>query len=141
MTTNGITTFKWEQLARRQKIYIGAAVVLLVIIIGALVVDRFQAWEQTRVYEQQAAQAERDKEAALTQAAKVAAQIKVREEELAKVEVKKDAKQKDVEKARGDVDRYRAEYERAVRSRVAEAPSTDDLCAQLAAAGHPCQPR
>lgn len=121
---------------------LAAAVVL--VIAGMMVsgwVAAGRSWLETRVYERQAAEAERQKDAALTQAAKIAATIKVREEELVKVEVKKDAKQKDVDKARSDVDRDRAEYERAVRSRIANAPSTDDLCAQLAAAGHACQTR
>lgn len=121
---------------------LAAAVVL--VIAGMMVsgwVAAGRSWLETRVYERQAAEAERQKDAALTQAAKIATTIKVREDELAKVEVKKDAKQKDVDQARSDVDRDRAEYERAVRSRIANAPSTDDLCTQLAAAGHACQPR
>lgn len=136
---DSIETFQWAQLAKRQKIYIIAAAVLVVIIIGSLAFDSYRSWSQIHTYEQQAAQAERDKDEALTEAAKTASVIKVREEELAKVEVKRDAKKQEVDKAKSNVARDTADYERAVHARVPNAPSTDDLCARLAAAGHPCR--
>jgi hypothetical protein len=139
--SDSFQTFQWEQLARRQKIWIIAAAAIVVVLVGWSWLETFQTWQEVRVYERQAEQARQEKDEALANVAKIATQIKIREQELEKVEVKRDAKKADVEKARVDVDRDRAEYERAVRARVTNAPSTDELCERLAASGHPCQPR
>lgn len=131
----------WSDLSGAQKFI---AIALFVLIVGAIASSWWQtfgAWNEIRGYRNAAIKAEREKDEAIEAAAKIATQIKVREEELLKVEVKRDAKKQDVEKARTDVERDRSDYDAAVRSRVPEAPSTDELCARFAAAGHPCQPR
>ena len=131
----------WADLSASQKFVAIALVLLMFGAIGASWINTFKTWQEVRVYERQAEQARQEKDEALANVAKIATQIKIREQELEKVEVKRDAKKSDVEKARVDVDRDRAEYERAVRARVTDAPSTDELCERLAASGHPCQPR
>lgn len=131
----------WADMTGSQKWVTVALVGLVIAAVVASWVNTFQTWQEIRVYERQAQEAKFEKEEALTNAAKILTQIKVREQELEKVEVKRDAKRSEVEKVRGDVARDRAEYDRAVRSRVTDAPSTDELCARLAASGHPCQPR
>lgn len=141
MTGTSIETFQWEQLARRQKIYIVGALMLLVSLIGYGVFDHFRLTGAVRESENAAIKAEREKDDALAEASKIATQVKVREEELAKVEVKRDAKKQEVEKAKSDVADARAGYDAAVKHRRPDAPSTDELCAYLAANGHPCQPQ
>lgn len=134
-------TFQWRQLARRQKIYIVAAGVVLVLIIAALGVDKLMRWNEIHKYEAAAAEADRQKEAALKLAADTAAKIKIAEEQLDKKEVQKDVAKDEIKKGDEQLSRSRADYERAVHERLPNVPSTDDLCRQLAAAGHPCNPR
>ena len=134
-------TFQWSQLAKRQKIYIAAAVVMVVVIVSALAIDKYVRWSEVREFENAAAAAKRDKEAALELAAETATKLLVAEEQLEKVEVKHNATKDEIKVGEQQISRSRAEYERAVRDRVPTAPSTDELCRQLAAAGHPCNPR
>jgi hypothetical protein len=131
---------RWEQLARRQKIWIVAGLVLVTIVVGSLVWDAWELHSEIHGYENDAAQARRDKEDALAKAANVASQLRVKEQEQAKVEANRDVKANEVKAARSDVDRARDDYGRAQRSHRSETPSTDSLCAELAAAGHPCYP-
>lgn len=135
---DNLATFQWQQLARRQKIYMIAAAVLVVLVIGGFVIDDLRASLELRAAKKETLEAKRDKDEALAQAAKIVSTIKIREEELAKVEAKKDAKKQEVDQAKRDVDRARAEYDRAVVARDPIIPSTDDLCRRLADAGHPC---
>lgn len=129
----------WADLSASQK-FIGVALVLLMI--GTVVaswVNTFQSWSEVGVYENQAAEAEKEKEAALELASEVAATIVVREEELAKVEVKRNEKKGEVKRDVDAVARDRAEYDRAVRERLPNVPSSGELCRRLAALGHPCR--
>jgi hypothetical protein len=137
---DGYQIFKWEQLARRQKLYVAAAGVVLLGFVIWVVADKYRSWAELREFENAAAEAKREKEAALEQAADVASQVQVREEELGKIEVKRDAKKGEIKNAVDRVARDRAEYDRAVRERRKDIPSTKQLCDELAALGHPCRP-
>lgn len=128
----------WADMSAAQK-FVGIALALLVaaVIVGSWW-NTFQAWSEIRVYERQAAKANQEKAAALELAAKVANTIRIREEELKKIEVKRNEKLGEVKDLADDAARDRAEYERAVRERLREVPSTDELCRQLAALGYGC---
>lgn len=131
----------WADLSGAQK-FIAIALVLL--IIGSLAGswwNTFSTWSEIRVYRAEANAAIKERNAALAEAAKIATQIRVREEELEKIEVKRDAKIEDVKAAGDVVARDRAEYDRAVRERVPDIPSTEQLCDSLKSLGYPCQPR
>lgn len=137
---DGIETFKWEQLARRQKIYIAAGAVLVAIVVGSLVWDDLKVKIENHELEKTAAQADRDKHEALDLAAKTASKIQIAEQQLSKVEDKKNVQKSEIDKGAGVISRDRAEYDRAVHDRLPNVPSTDALCKQLADAGHPCYP-
>jgi flagellar biosynthesis/type III secretory pathway M-ring protein FliF/YscJ len=140
---DGSETFHWQQLAGRQKLYIAAGALLLLIILGGVAWDSISARLETSRFEREAAEAQRQKDEALEAAAKIAGEIRIKEDELLKVEVKRDAKSDEVKSVKADVDRRRADYDaaRQQRTKPSEAPSSDELCARLAALGHPCNPR
>lgn len=146
MTQVSVTTALrdlWRDMSGAQKWVTVSMIALFVVVLVASWVNTIQTWSEIRGFEQQATKAEQEKDAALEQAAQIATQIKVREEELGKVEVKQDAKRDEVKAANDAVAHDRDEYERAVKHRTPsdQVPSTDQLCKQLAAAGHPCYPR
>lgn len=131
----------WSDLSSAQKF---VAVALAVMIVGSLVGswwNTFSTWSEIRVYRAEANAAIKERNEALAEAAKIATQIRIREEELEKIEVKRDAKIEDVKAAGDVVARDRAEYDRAVRERVPDIPSTEQLCNSLKSLGYPCQPR
>lgn len=130
----------WADLSGAQKFVTVALVALIAIALIGSWVNTFQTWSEIRVYEKAAIEAQRDKAAALERAAKIASDIKIREEALKKVEEKRDVKKTEVKNAADVVSRDRAEYDRAVRERRADVPSTDQLCRELAALGYACQP-
>lgn len=131
----------WYDLSTGQKFVSFALVALVAVALAASWLNTFRTWGEVRVYEREATKARQQRDDALEKAAKIANVIKIREEELAKVEVKRDAKSEEVKRAAEDVKRDRAEYERAVRERRPDAPSTDELCRELGALGYPCYPR
>lgn len=144
---DGTQTFQWSALAKQTKVYIIAAAVLLVIIIGSLIWDDVRVSWQVRtaekaadVAEAKANQAERDKNAALDLAAKTASKIQIAEEQLSKTEGQRDVQKNDIQRGNQKLSTSRAEYDRAVHERLPTVPSTDALCKQLANAGHPCYP-
>jgi hypothetical protein len=130
----------WADLSGAQKFVLVALVALIAIALIGSWVNTFQTWSEIRVYEKAAIEAQRDKAAALEHAAKIASDIKIREEALAKVEEKRNEKELEVKRGAVVVGRDRAEYERAVRERRQDVPSTKQLCDELAALGYPCQP-
>lgn len=138
---NEIVSDLWADLSASQKFVSLALVALIVVAIAGSWWNTFQTWSEVRVHEREAAKARQERDVALEKAAKIANVIKIREEELAKVEVKRDAKSEEVKRAAEDVKRDRAEYERSVRERRPDAPSTDELCRELGALGYPCYPR
>lgn len=129
----------WADLSGAQKFVAVALGLVIVFAVAGSWLNTFRTWDQIRGLENAAIEAKREKDDALEQAAKVASTIKIREEELAKVEVKRDAKKQEIDKARSDVARDRAEYDAAVKYRRQDIPSTDELCRQLAAVNHPCR--
>ncbi len=131
----------WIDLSSAQKFIMCVAVLAVFGIVSGSLLDSFRSRQETKVYEAQAAEAERTKNEALTKAADIAQTVKVREEELAKLVEKRDVKNGEVKQSRDAVSAARADYERAVRARRPDAPSSDELCRELAAAGHACQPR
>jgi len=129
----------WDQLTGWQKTKI---ILLIIVVLGALagfIWDDLKASSQIRAAQKEAAQAERDKDAALQRAAAIAAELKVREEALAKIEVQKNDKQNEVNQADKVTADARADYDRAVQQHRTVTPGTDELCADLAALVHPCQ--
>lgn len=136
--TDGYATFRWEQLARRQKLYIGAAVVLLAAVFAYGVYDRFRLWSEIRVYERERIEAGRQAQEALLTAEKIAREKVEVEKQLAEKESKRDGKVTEVEAARVKVLDDRLELNRAVRERRTDNPSAEQLCAELKSLGYPC---
>jgi septal ring factor EnvC (AmiA/AmiB activator) len=138
MTIREEFTIAWNELTGGQK----AIVLAVVIVIAGLTVSGWidSAWSFARVqrYKTQAENARRDADDALQRAAKIASDIKVREDELNKVEAKRDEKQNEVDKADQGVRDARSDYERAVRDARPDTPGTDELCAELKQLGYPC---
>jgi hypothetical protein len=114
-----------------------------VIVIAGLTVsgwiDSAVSWSKVRRAESRAETAERDRDEALRNAARIAADIRAREEALKQVEAKRDEKQIEADKAHRNTLDARAEYDRAVREQRPDTPGTDELCAELAALGYPCK--
>ncbi len=131
-------TFKWEQLASRQKIYIAAAAILLVAFIAYGLVDRFRLYSEVRQYEREAVIAKAEASTALEAAAKIAREKVEQEKKLAEIEVKRDGKITEVEAAKVRVIDDRLELNRAVRERRTDNPTPQQLCTELAALGIPC---
>lgn len=129
----------WADMSGAQKWVLIALVLGCVAAIIGSWANTFQAWQEIRVYERQAVKAEQEKNEALEKAAKIASSIRVKEEELFKVEVKRDEKVAEVKRAGDIVARDRADYDRAVRERVPSVPSSDELCASLKSLGYPCK--
>lgn len=132
-------TFKWEQLARRQKIYIAAVVILLIAFIGYGLVDRFRLNSEIKVFEKERIEAGRQAQAALAQAEKIAREKTEVEKKLAEKESERDGKVTEVEAAKVQVINDRLELNRAQRERRGDNPSPEQLCSELAALGYPCQ--
>jgi hypothetical protein len=130
----------WADLSASQKFIAIALVVLMIGALAASWLNTFQTWNTVRQYENQAIKADREKVEALEKVAKIAGELKKREEDVAKDEAKRDEQKVEVKKGAVVIDRDRAEYERAVRERRTDSPSTDQLCRELAALGYPCQP-
>ena len=136
--TDSYTTFKWEQLARRQKIYIFAAVVLFTVLIGYGLVDRYRLHSEVRQFERDAKIAKAEAVVALEAAAKIAKEKVEHEKKLAEVEAKRDGKVTEVEAAKVAVANDRLELNRVRRERRGDNPSPEQLCDELAALGYPC---
>jgi hypothetical protein len=132
-------TFKWEQLASRQKIYIAAAAVLIIGIAIWAGVDKYQSWQSVRQYEQAATTAKREAADALLNAEKIAREKVEVEKKLAETEGKRDVKRKEEFEAKARSADARLEYNRALRERRGDNPTVAQLCAELAALGHPCE--
>lgn len=137
--TDGIETFRWEQLARRQKIYIGCAAVLLVVITGYAIVERARMSAEVKKFERDAIIAKGEAQAALESAAKIAREKVEQEKQLAEVEAKRDGKINEVEAAKVRNASDRLELNRARRERRGDNPSPEQLCGELAALGYPCE--
>lgn len=131
----------WFSLTPGRRWVVVAIVALLAGLMVSGWVDSLRAWQQIRVFEREAAAAKRTAAEKIEAAAKIATEIRKREAELDKLEVKRNEKQKELDKAAGNVSRDRAEYDRAVRESRPDAPSTEQLCDELAALGYPCQQR
>lgn len=130
----------WSDLSGAQKFVTIALAVLAVVLVVGSWINTFQAWSEIRVYENDAIKARQEKDEALEAARKIASNIKVREEALGKVEVKQNETKDEIKRGESDIARGRAEYERAVRERRPDVPSTDELCAELKQLGYPCYP-
>ncbi len=128
----------WRDLSGAQRFVTVSLVALFVGLLVTSWVNTFQTWSEVRVYEQQAAKAEMERVEALERAAEIASQIKIREQEVFNVEAKRDAKAEEVKQVAEIVQRERDNYERAVRYRLPNTPSTSQLCADLAGLGYPC---
>lgn len=132
-------TIFWNELAGGQKFLLiaAAAVVSLVLISGWA--TSFSTWNETRKLEREANHAKADAKDALEKAAKIAREKIAAERKLAELEAMIDGKETEAEKAHLDALDARAEYERSLRERRGDDPSTEQLCAELAALGYACQ--
>ncbi|MEQ1643755.1 MAG: hypothetical protein ABL959_09955 [Pyrinomonadaceae bacterium] len=136
--TDSYTTFRWEQLARRQKIYIVAAVVLLTGLIVYGLVDRYRLHSEVRQFERDAKIAKGEAVVALEAAEKLARKVVEQEKQLAEKEAKRDGKVNEVEAAKVKVASDRLELNRVRRERRGDNPSPEQLCTELDALGYPC---
>ncbi|QQS33509.1 MAG: hypothetical protein IPM50_02690 [Acidobacteriota bacterium] len=128
----------WASMVWPQRLIVIGGAVLVVVMLVASWATTFSTWREVRGFEKAAAAAKREKEAALATAARVAETIKIREQELVRIEAKRDVQNTEVEIDAADVARARAEYERSVRDRRADSPTVADLCRELAELGYPC---
>lgn len=136
--TDSNETFRWEQLANRQKIYIAAVILLLVGFAVFALMDRYRLNQEVKIFEQQAVTAKREAVTALENAAKIAKEKVEQEKKLAEIEVKRDGKNNEVAASRVRVADERLELNRVRRERRGDNPSPDQLCAELDALGYSC---
>jgi HAMP domain-containing protein len=130
--------FLWVELTGTQKlIAAGLALVLAFAAISGWV-DSAWSYAKVRKLENQAEKDKRDAAEKLAAAAKIAADIKVRELALEKIEAKRNEKQTEVGRAAENTNSDRGAYERAVRDARPDTPSADELCRELAGLGYPC---
>lgn len=129
----------WGDLTGRQQIVIAIVALAGTALLLSGWINAATSWVKMHQLEHEKIAAERDASTALDKAKEIAQQIRAKEAELAQTEQKRDEKQLEVNNARGDVDRDRANYDRARQQRTVGTPSADELCEQLAALGHPCE--
>lgn len=136
--TDSNETFRWEQLANRQKIYIVAVVVLLIGFAVFALVDRYRLNSEVKTFEREAVIAKAAAQTALENAAKIAKEKVEQEKKLAEIEVKRDGKNNEVAASRVRVANDRLELNRVRREKRGDNPSPDQLCAELDALGYSC---
>ena len=132
-------TFQLTQAAKRYKIWIAAAGLLIAVMAIGWGFDKYQSRQSIKVYEKARIDAERDAQAALTVAADVAAEnVKVKKQ-LAEKEIERGGKAAEVKNAEIKVYNDRLELNRARRERRGDNPSPAQLCAELDALGISCR--
>jgi len=136
--TDSFETFRWEQLAKRQKVYIVAAIVAVIVVMAFGFYGWWKSYSEVRQFEQAAITAKREAEEALKNAAEIARQKVKLEKRVEETEAKVDVKRKEQHEAQAQSAGARLEYERSLREQRGDNPSIPQLCAELAALGHPC---
>ncbi len=129
----------WYTLSPGRRVVVVAIVALLAGLMVSGWVDSFRSWQQIRVFERQAIAGKRDAADALARAAKIAREKLALEQQLAKLEIIRDEKQKQANDAHIKTLDARADYDRALREQRGDNPSPEQLCAELAALGYPCE--
>lgn len=128
----------WDQLTGGQKAVIVGVILIAVAAFIYSTASSISTSVEIRKYEREANTAKRDAEDALKIAKKIATEKLEIEKKLAELEAKRDGKQTELEKAKIETLDARADYERALRERRGDNPSSEQLCAELAALGYPC---
>lgn len=132
-------TFQLTQAAKRYKIWIAAAGLLIAVMAIGWGFDKYQSWQSIKVYEKARIDAERDAQAALTVAADIAAEnVKVKKQ-LAEKEIERGGKAAEVKNAEIKVYNDRLELNRVRRERRGDNPSPEQLCGELEALGIRCE--
>lgn len=129
----------WKQLAGRQKaLLIGVAAVIALLLFGSLG-TAISTWYETRRLEREITIAKASAAEHLKKAADLALKAKEQELKIAELEKTRDAKEKEANEATKTTLNAQLDYNRALREQRGDNPSTDQLCAELAALGYACQ--
>lgn len=128
----------WFTLTVKQRVVTSLVTLVIIIVCATSFYNWFGSWSELRKLESEKIAAKRDAEDALKKAADIARQKIAVDKQLAEVEVKRDGKVTEVEKARVDDAANTVELNRSVRERRTDNPSPEQLCDELAAAGYPC---
>jgi biopolymer transport protein ExbB/TolQ len=129
----------WDELTGFHKLLIVMLALVIVIGSGYLLVGNIAAWGEVRKLEREANNAKQDSKKHLEIAAKIAREKVEAEKKVAELEVKIDAKNKEVHQAAADTANARLEYNRSVREHRTEDLTVEQLCAELDALSIPCR--
>lgn len=129
----------WIALTTNQKrVIVGIGLLLLVFLLSGWF-SAFRGWREIRIEKRNAELAEAQAQTALKNAAKIAVKIIEREKDLQKAEVKRNEKEKEFDDQDKQVGSDRADYDHARAEPVERVPGTDELCAEFAKLGYPCE--
>lgn len=131
MTIREVIKEAWFDLTGGQRVVVTVITLVLAIVM-------LSGWISSLRAEYRVRQAESTANRALKKAADIAAEILKREKALAKIEEKRDEKQKELDAVAANTNSDRAEYDRAVREPRTDNVSAEQLCAELADLGYPC---
>lgn len=129
----------WYSLSTGRRIILALVALVIVGMFAASTIGGLRAWSQTRVLEAQAVKAKREAQDALNKAAQIAREKLALEKQIAQIEVKRDAKEKEANDAHIKTLDARADYDRTLRESRGDNPDRDQLCAELDALGYPCE--
>lgn len=129
----------WSAMTTNQKRAIAGISILIIVAISIGWINSFRAWNEIRIEKGLRKQAQKDADQALKNAAKIASELKKEREELNALEEKKQVKKDEVEQSKTETEDARDDYDRAVRESRTDNPGPDELCAELAELGYPCQ--
>lgn len=139
MTFRETIQLAWKQFSGRQKLKIGAISLLLMSLIFVGGINYFSAWREFRALEAGAAKDKKDAENAMKRAAEIAQIILERENELIKIEERRNEKELELEKSAAETDAALDNVNRARVQPRTDTPSAKQLCAELAELGYPCR--
>lgn len=129
----------WRELTGGQKLLLILAGLLIAITLASGWIGWVRTSFEVRRHERDATVAKREAEDALKLAAKIAKDKLELERTLTQIEAKRDEKNKQLNQAHLETLDARSDYERALREQRGDDPSTDELCAELAALGYACR--
>jgi flagellar biosynthesis/type III secretory pathway M-ring protein FliF/YscJ len=129
----------WSASTTKERYAIVAGIALVVVLIVSGWVDSIISNYKVRKAESAAAVAKVQASESLRKASVIAENLAKKESELKDLEAKINVRKKELDNAHQQTSDAQRDYDRAVREPVGNAPSSEQLCAELAAIGYPCR--